>query len=103
MAPAAMTPAAGPDSTIYTGRALVEADVITPPLDCITEKGATAPSARKRDSRESTYRETIGITAAFTAVVLARRYSRNSGHTSDDTDRYARGISSRRTALTARS
>ena len=35
-APAAMTPAAGPDSTMYTGRSLAEAEVIMPPFDCIT-------------------------------------------------------------------
>ena len=33
----------------------------------------------------------MGITAAFTAAVLARRYSRNSGHTSDETDSQASG------------
>ena len=43
------------------------------------------------------------MTAAFTAVVLARRYSRYSGHTSDDTDRKTSGTSSRTTAAMARS
>jgi hypothetical protein len=45
----------------------------------------------------------MGITAAFTAAVLPRRYSRNSGHTSEETDSHASGISSRTIAAAARS
>jgi hypothetical protein len=43
------------------------------------------------------------MTAAFTAAVLPRRYSRNSGHTSDETESHVPGISSRTTAAAARS
>ena len=36
MAAAAMTPAAGPDSTIETGFVLATSVPMTPPLDCMT-------------------------------------------------------------------
>ena len=38
------------------------------------------------------------MTAALTAAVLPRRYSRNSGHTSEETESQVPGISSRTTA-----
>lgn len=43
----AMTPAAGPDSMICTGRPTTEGASRSPPLDCMIIKGAETPASRR--------------------------------------------------------
>ena len=48
-----MTPAAGPDSAVYTGRRVAVSAPITPPLEVIMSNGASTPSSRRSRSRFS--------------------------------------------------
>ena len=50
----AITPAAGPDSTMHAGReAVADADIV-PPLDCMICSGARTPLSRSRAASDST-------------------------------------------------
>ena len=44
----AITPAAGPDSTMNTGRTAAASEPKMPPLDCITSSFACTPAAASR-------------------------------------------------------
>ena len=46
----AMTPAAGPDSTMKTGFRAAAPAPNTPPLDCITSSSAETPASARRRS-----------------------------------------------------
>ena len=81
-----MTPAAGPDSTMNTGRSPALSKVSTPPPLCITSSSASTPRPRSRSSIEPRYSWTIGWIPALMTTVLARSYSRNSGTMLDDSE-----------------
>jgi hypothetical protein len=49
----AITPAAGPDSTMKTGRVRATSELKTPPLDCITRSFAWTPASARRPSIRS--------------------------------------------------
>ena len=49
----AITPAAGPDSTMNTGRCRAASELKTPPLDCITSSFASIPASARRPSIRS--------------------------------------------------
>ena len=83
---AAITPAAGPDSTMNTGRSMAASNVSTPPLLCMTSSSPVMPEPRILSWMFPRYRETTGRMAALITVVLARKYSLNSGATSDESD-----------------
>ena len=89
-----MTPAAGPDSTMNTGLERAASKVSTPPLLCITSSCPASPASRSRVSMLERYRSTMGRTPALTRVVLARKYSRNSGATSEESETTASGNTS---------
>ena len=91
-----MTPAAGPDSTMKTGRSPAPSNVSTPPPLCITRSSPPTPRSRSRASIESRYSCTIGWMPALMTVVLARSYSRNSGTTRDESETAMPGASSAR-------
>ncbi len=46
-----LTPPAGPDMRIVTGRSAAPARVVTPPFDCITRIWASMPFSRSAVSR----------------------------------------------------
>ena len=50
-----MTPAAGPDSSVSTGRSPASAAVMTPPLDFVDSTGAVTPRLRSSRSRSAKY------------------------------------------------
>ena len=68
--------------------------VRTPPLDCMTRSWPLSPESRRRDSMLERYRSTMGRTPALIRVVLARKYSRNSGATSEESETTASGNTS---------
>src|ERR671935_63915 len=74
-----MTPAAGPDSTMNTGRSRALAAVKTPPLLCITSSGATKP-ARGHETRSRGLALDDGVggdgRAVHDQLYLTRRQSR---------------------------
>src|SRR5204862_5209053 len=80
----ATTPAAGPDSMVWTARRAASAADITPPLDSITCTGAVIPMAASRSRNARRYVLITGPTYADMTVVVARSYSRISGQISDD-------------------
>jgi hypothetical protein len=49
----AISPAAGPDSTMKTGRRAAASAPKTPPLDCITSSFASTPASASRRSIRS--------------------------------------------------
>ena len=61
-AAAPITPAAGPDSISWTGRARARAAVMTPPFDCIVSKDALMSNLPSPVSSEDKYLSRIGIT-----------------------------------------
>jgi len=87
------TPPAGPDRIVRTASRLASAAVKNPPFDCITETGYGECS-----SRYPKYLSINGPTYAFTTVVDARSYSRNSGYTACDTEQYTASPNARTTA-----
>ena len=89
-----MTPAAGPDSTMNTGLTRAALNVKTPPLLCMISISPSRPASCKRSSMLERYRSTMGRTPALMTVVLARKYSRNSGATSEESETTASGKTS---------
>ena len=79
-----------------TGLRRASPNVMSPPLLCITKSSDAMPCARRRASMFSRYRETMGRRAALMTVVLARKYSRISGATSDDREMAMSGACARR-------
>ena len=69
---------------VYTGRSAAMATDITPPLDSMMWTGAGTPIAERRLDRPARYPAMIGPTYADIRVVVARSYSRSSGHVSDE-------------------
>ncbi len=53
MARAAITPAAGPESAVRTGRRLAVSTVITPPFDCTISTSPAKPCAPSAPSSRS--------------------------------------------------
>ena len=83
---APMTPAAGPESNVSTGRRPASDAVMTPPLDFVESTGAPMPSPRRPRSRSSKYTDIRCPTYAFITATKARSYSRICGHSSADTE-----------------
>ena len=99
---AAITPAAGPDSTINTGFSLAAAKVNTPPLDCMTRSSASSPAGRKRrldvfqiasDERAQTHIDDGRAARVYSRISgsdLGRK--RNHGFGKDLAQNFARGF-----------
>ncbi len=100
---ATVTPAAGPDSMICTGIRRAVSKVHTPPLDCMTYNPPWRPRLRSFASTRPRYVLTTGAMAAFTTVVLARRYSRKAGDTSEEATIGTPGSSRPRISAASRS
>ena len=79
---------------MYTGFVRAASKVRTPPLLCMTSSCPSKPESRKRASMLDRYRSTMGRTPALMSVVLARKYSRNSGATSEESETTASGKTS---------
>ena len=67
-----------------TGRSIAASKVRTPPLLCMTSSSPDIPETRTRSWMLFKYRATTGRMAALITVVLALKYSLNSGATSDE-------------------
>ena len=100
---APITPAAGPEATSPTGSSAAIAAVVTPPFDCIRCSGVATPSPSRRRASRRTYAPAGGSSAALSAVVLARTYSRTSGATALDSVTGTPGSASRSRSATRRS
>ena len=99
----AMTPAAGPDSAVYTGCSTATSAPMIPPLDFMIENAAPVPKERRDCFRLSMYVLTRGVTYALRTVVMVRSYSRYTGNTSDDRETATLGSSCNRISLARRS
>ena len=82
MATLPMTPAAGPDSIVCTGRSTAEAALIVPPLDCMMYRSELMPASTMPRLRFVTYLPITGETYELITVVLMRSNSLNSGRIS---------------------
>ena len=100
MCPAAMTPAAGPDRAVRTGRRHATSTSMTPPLDCTTRSSPSKPPPSSAPSSRRRYPDTSGCRYAFSAVVEKRSNSRISGRISWEAATCGFGHDSR-TAATA--
>ena len=80
----AMTPAAGPESVVRTGRERAVSTDITPPLDCTISNSASIPRVENPASTPSRYAPKIGCRQTLSAVVDARSNSRISGRISEE-------------------
>ena len=98
--PAAMTPAAGPDSAVRTGNRAAVSASITPPLDWTIMNSPSNPPSCRADSNRARYPETSGCRYALSAVVENLSNSRISGRISDEAETCELGQRSR-TASTA--
>ena len=106
----AMTPPAGPDSTVWTGRARADSRVIKPPEASITMIGLSRPTpeaglgvrAAGADSAPR-YPAMTGARKALSTVVLARSNSRNSREMSVEIETTTPGSCCSSTALASRS
>ena len=98
-----MTPAAGPDSSIWTGVCAARWADMMPPFDCMMRTGASERAVLTLSTRESVYDLTMGPREALTTVVLVRSYSRISGSTSTDRETKTPGSVRRSSSPMARS
>ncbi len=93
------TPPAGPLSTVRTGSSAATRAAIIPPDDCITSTRPFLCFSAIRFSKANKYCSIRGARYAFTTVVDARSYSRNSGKIRCDAET---GIPSSRNAASTR-
>ena len=105
----AMTPPAGPDRTVWTGRARADSRVINPPEASITMIGLSRPTprpvwrSRSRADSAPRYPAMTGVRKALRTVVLARSNSRNSREMSVEIETTTPGSCCSSTALASRS
>ena len=62
MATAPMTPAAGPDKIVCTGRSMAVSAPIVPPLDCMMYRSDLRPTSAMLASSRRRYRSITGAT-----------------------------------------
>ena len=91
-----MTPAAGPESSVWLGKRLPTSIRISPPCDCITYFcGVATPTASSWSSSAARYVSMIGPTYASSTVVAMRGYSRIVGRISLESETRSCGATSR--------
>ena len=95
MATLPITPAAGPDSMVCTGRSTAEAALIVPPFDCMMYRSELIPASTIPRLRFVTYVPMTGETYELITVVLIRSNSLNSGSISWDSETTTPGSASR--------
>ena len=84
IASAPATPPDGPETMVSTGREAAASLDMSPPSERTMLTAQSRPSARSREPKSASERETEGEMYVLTTAVMARSYSRYSGSTSCD-------------------
>ncbi len=96
------TPPAGPERTVRAAWAPARAGPVSPPEDCMI-CGSLSPILAASTHRRSRYEPSSGESAASSAVVAVRSYSRNVPTSSLESDSGTPGSSSPRSSPRSRS